>query len=104
MRALIEDFVHRPAGHCGSGALRDVLEHRGLDYGSGPLSEGAVFGLGGGVGAFFGEVAGFTAPIYLVGRTGEMERDIAAILGAQLAVRSTDDPAEGWEWVVREID
>ncbi|MEA2123721.1 MAG: hypothetical protein QOI80_503 [Solirubrobacteraceae bacterium] len=104
MRSIVEDFVHRPAGHCGSGALRDVLEHRGLDYGHGPLSEGAVFGLGGGLGAFYGEFPDFTPPLYLVGRTGELERDIAAILGAGLEVRATDDPAEGWDWVASEVD
>jgi hypothetical protein len=101
---VVDGFVHRPAGHCGSGALRDVLEHRGLDYGRGPLSEGAVFGLGGGLGAFYIELPGMTPPLYLVGRTGEMERDIADVLGASVDVRSTDDPAEGWSWVTEEID
>jgi hypothetical protein len=104
VRTLVEDFVHRPAGHCGSGALRDVLEYRGLDYGRGPLSEGAVFGLGGGLGAFYIEVPGMVPPVYLVGRTGEMERDIASILEAGLDVRSTDDAAEGWAWVAREVE
>lgn len=31
---------HTRAGHCASGSLRDVMVHHGLDYGSGPLSEG----------------------------------------------------------------
>ena len=38
-------FPHQLAGHCGSGALRDLLEFHGLDFGRGPLSEGAAFGL-----------------------------------------------------------
>jgi hypothetical protein len=42
--------------------------------------------------------------VYLVGRTGELERDIADVLGASLDVRATDDPAEGWEWVAEEVD
>ena len=104
MRVLVDGFVHRPAGHCGSGALRDVLEHRGLSYWDRPLSEGAVFGLGGGLGAFYIELPGMTPPIYLVGRTGELERDIAEILGAGLEVRETDDPEEGWAWVTAEVD
>ena len=61
-----------------------MLEHRGLDYGRGPLGEGAVFGLGGGLGAYYGEFPGAAPPIYLVGRTGDLERDIAPILGARL--------------------
>src|SRR4051794_29251055 len=104
MRALIEDFVHRPAGHCGSGALRDVLEHRGLDYGAGPLTEGAVFGLGGGLGAFYIELPGMMPPVYLVGRTGELERDIAAVVDADLEVRETEDAGEAWDWITREIE
>lgn len=104
MRSQVEGFIHRRAGHCGSGALRDVLEHRGLNYGRGPLSEGAVFGLGGGLGAFFAELGSLSPPVYLVGRTGGMESDIAAILGAGLEIRDTDDAAEGWAWVREEID
>jgi hypothetical protein len=104
MRSQVEDFVHRPAGHCGSGALRDVLEHQRLDYGEGPLSEGAVFGLGGGLGCFYGEFPDFTPPLYLVGRMADMERDIARVLGGSVEVRDTEDPDEAWGWVAGEID
>ncbi len=97
----VETFPHRLAGHCGSGALRDLLEHRGLDFGDGPLSEGAVFGLAGGLGCFYIELGEL---MYLVGRTGELEHDIAPHLGATLEVRETDDPDEGWAWVRDEID
>lgn len=51
MTALLSRFPHRRAGHCGSGARRDLLEFHGLDYGDGPLSEDAVFGLAGGRGS-----------------------------------------------------
>lgn len=97
-------FPHRSAGHCGSGALRDLLEFHGLDYGAGPLSEAMAFGLGGGLGFLYAEVPGYSPPVYLVGRTGDMERDFAAHLGIDLDVRSSDDPAEGWEWVREQID
>jgi hypothetical protein len=99
-----DPLVHRRAGHCGSGALRDILEHRGLRYGEAPLSEGAVFGLAGGLGCFFAEFPSIKPPFYLVGRTGDLERDIAPNLGAGLDVRHTDDAAEGWSWVVAEVD
>ncbi len=97
-------FPHRRAGHCGSGALRDLLEFHRLDYGDGPLSEGAVFGLAGGLGCFYVENAAFTPPLYLVGRTADLERDFAANLGIGLEVRETDDAAEGWSWVRAELD
>ncbi|MGK2955770.1 MAG: BtrH N-terminal domain-containing protein [Solirubrobacterales bacterium] len=97
-------FPHRIAGHCGSGALRDLLEFHGLDFGEGPLSEGAVFGLAGGLGFFYVENSAFTPPFYLVGRTADLERDIVGNLGLDLEVRETDDAAEGWSWVLAELE
>lgn len=98
-------FAHRRAGHCGSGALRDLLEFHGLDHGRGPLSEEMVFGLSGGLGfLYLDEVPAPAPPVYLVGRTADLERDIAPQLGATLEVRETDDPDSGWSWVRSEID
>jgi hypothetical protein len=97
-------FPHARAGHCGSGALRDLLELHRLDYGAGPLTEGAVFGLAGGLGFLYLEMPGIAPPLYLVGRTGDLERDIADHLGLGLEVRDTDDPELGWRWVRDEID
>ncbi len=99
-----DTFPHQRAGHCGSGALRDLLEYHRLDFGDGPLSEGTVFGLAGGLGFFFAEFPGIAPPFYLVGRTGDLERDIAEHIDAKLEVRESDDPQEGWRWVREEID
>jgi hypothetical protein len=101
---LMPTFPHRLAGHCGSGALRDLLEFHGLDFGAGTLSEGMVFGLAGGLGFLYLEVPGFSSPVYLVGRTADMERDFAEHLGIGLDVRRGEDPAEAWRWVREEID
>lgn len=103
-RALQSPYPHQLAGHCGSGALRDLWEFHGLDYGDGPLSEGMAFGLAGGLGFFYVEAPTVTPPLYLVGRTGSMERDVAAHVGARLDVRETSDAEEGWAWVRDEID
>jgi hypothetical protein len=97
-------FPHRRAGHCGSGALRDLLEYHGLDYGRGPLSEGAVFGLAGGLGFLFLELPAMSPPLYLVGRTADLERDVSDHLGVGLEVREGDDPEQGWRWVRVEVD
>lgn len=104
MSDVVNTYPHRLAGHCGSGSLRDLLEFHGLNYGQGPLSEGACFGLGGGLGFFYLEIPGFRPPVYLVGRTGQMEEDVAEHLGADLEVRETDDPAEGWATVREAVD
>jgi hypothetical protein len=97
-------FPHRKAGHCGSGAFRDLLEFHGLTWSGEPLSEGMVFGLSGGLGCFFYELPDLDPPHYLVGRTGGLERDICEHLGIELDLRRTDDSAQAWEWLRDELD
>jgi hypothetical protein len=80
------------------------MELHQLDYGAGPLSEGAAFGLAGGLGFLYLEMPGMKPPIYLVGRTADLERDVSEHLGIGLDVRETEDPEEGWRWVRDEID
>ncbi|MBB2506475.1 hypothetical protein H5411_46160 [Amycolatopsis echigonensis] len=46
-RRVISDYPHQLAGHCGSGALRDLMQWARLSYDETPLDEGTVFGLGG---------------------------------------------------------
>ncbi|MCW3038965.1 MAG: Butirosin biosynthesis protein N-terminal, partial [Solirubrobacterales bacterium] len=101
---LPESFAHTRAGHCGSGSLRDLLAFHGLDFGAGPLSEGTVFGLAGGLGFLYASTPGQHTPYYLVGRTATAEEDVARHLGLGLELRETDDPAEGWAWVKDELD
>ncbi|MDQ6914270.1 MAG: BtrH N-terminal domain-containing protein [Actinomycetota bacterium] len=97
MAARVEiRFPHRRAGHCGSGALRDLLEFHGLSWGAEPLREGMVFGLGAGLGFAYVELPGMDPPLYLVGRTGGLERDVCEHLGIGLDLRQTDDADEGW--------
>jgi hypothetical protein len=48
MRKIIEKWVHTPGLHCGSAALRDVINYYGYSF-----SEPMCFGLGGGLGFFY---------------------------------------------------
>jgi hypothetical protein len=100
----VETYPHRRAGHCGSGALRDLLEHHGLSYSGEPLSEAFAFGLGGGVGFYFFELPEMEPPIYMVGRTGELESDFCRTLEIPLDRRETDDPDEGWALLRDRLD
>jgi hypothetical protein len=98
-------YPHRRAGHCGSGAFRDLLEFHGLSWdGGAPLSEGMAFGLGAGLGFAYVELGDMEPPIYLVGRTAGLERDSCTHLGIDLDLRQTDDADEGWAWVREELD
>jgi hypothetical protein len=98
------DLPHRRAGHCGSGALRDLLEFHGLSWTREPASEGLVFGLGAGLGFAYVELPERRPPLYLVGRTAGLERDICQNLGIELDLRQTDDPVEGWEVLRQALD
>lgn len=96
-------FPHRKAGHCGSGAFRDLLEFHGLSWWDEPISEAMAFGLGGGLGCFFYELPEMSPPLYLVGRGGGLERGVCEQLGIDLDLRKTDDPDEACAWLRDEI-
>lgn len=100
----VADYPHRLAGHCGSGALRDLLEWAGLSWGEQPLSEGSVFGLGGALGFHYLRGDGLGTPFYLVGRTSNLTTDLCSRLGVATHAASTDDPVLGWDRVRGELE
>lgn len=102
--ALVAGYPHRLGGHCGSGALRDLLEWAGLSYGDAPLGEGSVFGLGGALGFSYARGPGFGTPFHLVGRGPSLTEQLCARLGVEQEILATDDPAQGWAWVRDELD
>jgi len=104
MTTVAVDFRHRKAGHCGSGAFRDLLEFHRLSWGDEPLSEAMVFGLSGGLGCFFYELPDMDPPLYLVGRSGGLERGVCEQLKIELDLRRTDDRTEAWRWLRDELD
>ncbi|MCD2191552.1 BtrH N-terminal domain-containing protein [Actinomycetospora soli] len=100
----VEGYPHRMAGHCGSGALRDLLEWAGLSWSGEPLSEGTVFGLGGSLSFSYLRGPGLGSPFYLVGRGSGLTESLTARLGIAGAAQDTDDPDEGRAWLHRELD
>jgi hypothetical protein len=98
----VSPYPHRIGGHCGSGALRDLLEWAGLGW-DGPPNEGLVFTLGGALGLSYVRSPDLFPPLYLVGRGGELELDLPRRLGGTAEQRATDDPTEGWSWVRSEV-
>src|SRR5215210_3514850 len=98
------ELPHRRAGHCGSGALRDLLEFHSLSYDGNAPSEALAFGLGAGLGFFYFELPEFEPPVYLVGRTAGLEQDFCTHAGVALDLRRTEDPDEGWRWLRDELD
>ncbi|MBS2993627.1 BtrH N-terminal domain-containing protein [Rhodococcus sp. D-46] len=95
---VVSPYPHRLGGHCGSGAMRDLLEWAGLGW-NGPPDEGLVFALSGSLDLAYVRDTELMPPIYLVGRGGDLETDLPMRLGAAVSVHATDDPSEGWAWV-----
>lgn len=104
MTRVVLDVPHTRAGHCGSGSMRDLLTFAGLSYGDAPISEALTFALAGGLAFQYARTAGITPPIYLVGRTGEMELDLVRRLGGTVETVRSDDPDEGWRNVADQLD
>jgi hypothetical protein len=100
---ILNDYPHRTGGHCGSGALRDLMQWNSLGWG-GPPSEGLVFTLGGSLDFTYARSTALIPPIYLVGRGGDLELDLPRRLGATVTQHATDDPTQGWQRVRDEID
>ncbi len=101
--STITPYPHRMGGHCGSGALRDLMHWAGLGWGE-PPSEGMVFALGGALDIAYARTGEMVPPIYLVGRGGDLEVDLPKRLGATVSMHSTDDADLGWTWVRDRID
>ncbi len=100
---VLLDYPHQIAGHCGSGALRDLMEWAGLCGGETP-SEALAFGLGGDLGLTYVRGTQLPAPVYLVGRGSDLELAGLGRLGAGARLVCTEDPIEGWDWVKAELD
>jgi hypothetical protein len=97
------DYPHRRGGHCGSGAMRDLLEWAGLGW-DGPPDEGLVFALSGSLDLSYVRDTTLMPPVYLVGRGGDLETDLPRRLGARVSVHATDDAHDGWALVREAID
>lgn len=99
MRALIENYRNLTAGHCGSGAMRNLLYHYcGLD-----LPEAVVFGLGAGLDSVFFTIDGVEPPFMLFGRGASMEVDLAETLGLDYRETIQLDDDLAWQEVREEV-
>lgn len=99
MRAMIENFRILPAGHCGSGSMRNLIYHYcGLD-----LEEGVVFGLGAGLDCVYFSYENASPPFMTFGRGSTMEADLARTLGIDYSEQVQPDDDVAWEEVKAEV-
>jgi len=97
--AMIENFRIDPAGHCGSGAMRNLIRH----YCNLDLPEGVVFGLGAGLDSVYMAYDGAEPPYMLFGRGSTMEADLARTLGIDYTEQVQPDNDLAWEEVKAEV-
>jgi len=98
-KVFIGEYPHGPGGHCSSTALRDLLKFYGHDF-----TENMVFGLGAGIGFIYFSHPDMKPPVYIGGRTHNMEEQLCSQLGIGLEVVSGLGPEEGWLAVKRMLD
>lgn len=101
---VIIAYPHRRAGHCASGAFRDLFEFRGYRHQGRPLSEPMVFGLGAGLDLIYLSQPTPRMPLYLGGRTATLEESLLARIGGALERRAEPDDHEAWEYVRAKLD
>ena len=77
---------HRPGWHCGSSAIRDLLEFHGLD-----LTEAFCFGLGAGLGITYVEIPDSATPFIVHVRSMGFEESVFSTLGVPFAWSSYTD-------------
>ena len=99
MKTLIEGYRNHPGEHCGSVAMRSLLEH----YCALRLPEDVVFGLGAGVATVYLEMPGMQPSAMVAGRTLSMETDLAHALGVDYEERAESDDAKAWQDVRDEV-
>ncbi len=98
-RVFIDEFNHRPGGHCSSTALRDLLDFYGHD-----LTEEMVFGLGAGIGFVYYHHPDMKPPVYIGGRVFNLEKHFCEHLGIGLEVVSGLGNRESWLAVKEMLD
>lgn len=81
--------THRPGRHCGSSAIRDLLEFHGLN-----LTEAFCFGLGAGLGVTYVETPGSSTPFIVHVRSMGFEETVFSTMGVPFNWESWEDPAE----------
>lgn len=81
--------THRPGRHCGSSAIRDLLEFHGLT-----MTEAFCFGLGAGLGITYVELPNSETPFIVHVRSMGFEEKVFATLGVPFLWESWQEPAE----------
>jgi hypothetical protein len=97
-------YPHRLAGHCASGAFRDLFEYRGYRHRGAAVSEAMVFGLASGLDVIYIPDPAPRVPFYLGGRGAELEESLLARVGGALERHAEPDDDAAWAELRARLD
>jgi hypothetical protein len=97
---MIDGYQNFPGEHCGSVAMRGLLNH----YCQLSLPEHAVFGIGSGLDCVYLASAAMDPQALVFGRTVSMETDLAAALDVDYREEVETDDARAWALVRSEVE
>jgi len=99
LKTLIEGYKSFPGEHCGSVAMRGLLNHYcGLE-----LPEPAVFGLSAGIECVYVESRSMTPSLSVFGRSLALEADLGEILQVDYREQRDEDDDHAWQVVREEV-
>ena len=99
MQTLIQNYTNFPGEHCGSSAMRGLLNHYcGLE-----LPEPVVFGLGSGVATVYLTGEGMDPARLLFGRSIDMETTLAENLQVDYREQTESDDDVAWQTARDEV-
>ncbi|MGH2952478.1 MAG: BtrH N-terminal domain-containing protein [Solirubrobacterales bacterium] len=88
---MVPGYRHLPGNHCGSTALRNLLDFHGVE-----ISEEMALGLGAGVCFYYVALDGQTPSRFTNGRVSRLEEQFVELTGLPLRLETHHDPAAAW--------
>lgn len=98
-KKYIEKFVHKQGKHCGSTAIRNILNYYGIS-----LSEEMCFGLGAGIGFAYYILPEINPPVYIAGRSNDLEIFLCKNLNIDAELKSNSNFEYVWNILKNKID
>lgn len=99
MERLVNKFTHRKGVHCGTSAVSDILNYKGIPY-----SEALCFGLGCGLGFYYIVMEDNSPSRFFHGRNPYLESNLCENLEIELIEFRELEKEKAWEMVKRRID
>lgn len=83
---VVKNWFHKPGKHCGSTAIRDVMNYHGYR-----LSEPMCFGIGAGLGFFYGVSSSFSPTRVIMVRSASLESNFFEHIGVPFYWKTEDN-------------